>query len=187
MICHQRFEHFQSAQVISRNKLRMGNVGKILFALIVLVASGSQVLLGQKVNNIRTPDLEKILESQDDKLHVVNFWATWCAPCVRELPSFVKLSKAYNPDKVSFTLISLDFPSEVDKQLIPFLKKNNITHGIELMQDLDYNKWVEKVDTTWYGNLPATLVFNNRRDIRVFHPGEIDEQGLRKIIDENLR
>lgn len=143
-------------------------------------------ITGQQIRNIGTQDLERLLKSPDDKLHVVNFWATWCAPCVRELPYFEKLSKAYDPDRVSFTMISLDFPSEVDNQLKPFLEKNRLSLEIALMQNLDYDTWISKVDKDWYGNLPATLVFNNHRKIRVFHPGEIDEAGLRKMIDQNL-
>jgi thiol-disulfide isomerase/thioredoxin len=165
----------------------MGKAIKIIFVLIVSVIFLKSPASGQTVKNIRTADLERILKNQDDKLHIVNFWATWCAPCVKELPYFEKLSKLYDPGKVSFILISLDFPSEVDKQLMPFLKRNKISLGVDLMQDLDYNSWIATVDQGWYGNLPATLVFNNSRNIRIFHSGEIDEPGLRKMIDENLK
>jgi thiol-disulfide isomerase/thioredoxin len=160
---------------------------KLFLVFIVLTALGTTIVHSQGVNNIRTADLEKILKNQDNTLHVVNFWATWCAPCVRELPYFEKLSKVYDSKKVRFILVSLDFPSEVEKKLKPFLEKNRISLDVALMQDLDYDKWIAKVDPEWYGNLPATLVFNNPKKIKVFHPGEVDEAGLRKLIDENLK
>lgn len=164
----------------------MGKAGKIILVMVSLVFCQSMIW-GQSVKNIRTADLERMLKTQDDKLYIVNFWATWCAPCVRELPYFEKLSKVYDPAKVRFILISLDFPGEADKKLIPFLKTNKISLGVDLMQDLDYNAWIATVDPGWYGNLPATLLFNNPRKIRIFHSGEIDESGLRKMIDENLK
>jgi len=83
-------------------------------------------------------------------------------------------------------MVSLDFPSQIEKQLIPFLKKNMITLDVRIMTDIDYNAWIEKVDPSWQGNIPATLFFNNPRKTRYFHPGEIDEPGLKKIINSHL-
>jgi thiol-disulfide isomerase/thioredoxin len=165
----------------------MAGIFKLSLVFIILTTLGTSMVYGQEVSNIRTADLEKILKSQENTLHVVNFWATWCAPCVRELPYFEKLSKVYDSKNVRFILVSLDFPSEVEKKLKPFLEKNRISLDVALMQDLDYDQWIAKVDPEWYGNLPATLVFNNPKKIRVFHPGEVDEAGLRKLIDDNLK
>jgi thiol-disulfide isomerase/thioredoxin len=141
---------------------------------------------GQDVRYIKIPELEKILGNQDNKLYVINFWATWCAPCIKEYPVFQKLSQEFRTDKVDFLMISLDFPSQIEKQLIPFLKKNNSSLNVAVMMDLDYNAWIDKVDPTWQGEIPATLVFNNRKKIREFHRGEINESQLRKMIDSNL-
>lgn len=140
----------------------------------------------QDVEYIKIPELEKILNNKENKIHVINFWATWCGPCVREFPLFEKVSKDYKDDKVKFLMISLDFPSQVEKQLIPFLKKNNSTLDVAVMMDVDYNAWIDKVDGTWQGDIPVTLVFNNAKKQRNFHKGEIDEQGLRKLINAYL-
>ena len=140
----------------------------------------------QDVEHIRIPELEKILSNPDNTIHVVNFWATWCGPCVREFPVFEKVSKDYSGGKVKFLMVSLDFPSQVEKQLIPFLKKNNSTLDIAVMMDVDYNAWIDKVDNYWQGDIPATLVFNNARKQKTFHKGEIDETGLRKLIEAYL-
>lgn len=157
----------------------------ILILLAVLLFSG-QGMKGQKISYIRIPDLEKILKAPENRLYVVNFWASWCAPCVKELPAFEKVAKEYNIDKVKFIMVSLDFPSQIEKQLVPFLKKNMITLDVRIMTDIDYNAWIEKVDPSWQGNIPATLFFNNPRKTRYFHPGEIDEPGLKKIINSHL-
>jgi thiol-disulfide isomerase/thioredoxin len=167
-------------------KKLMRNRCRILFVIVLSFIGLSVELQGQKIEYIKIPDLEKILGSADNKLYVLNFWATWCAPCVSEMPGFEKVSKDYSHEKVKFILVSLDFPSQIQQQLIPFLKKNNITLDVAVMTDLDYNKWIDKVDSQWQGDIPATLFFNNSRKTRFFHSGELGEPELRKYINSFL-
>ena len=155
-------------------------------ALAVIMVLSFSRLEGQKIEYIKIPELEKILKNPDNKLFVVNFWATWCPPCVSEMPGFVKAAKDYDPAKVRFILVSLDFPSQVEKQLIPFLKKNNITLEVAVMTDVDYNAWIDKVDPDWQGDIPATLFYNNSKKTRYFHPGEVSEPELKKYINSLL-
>lgn len=157
-----------------------------ILSLIIVFIISSSAMKGQKVDYIKIPELEKILKNPDNKLFVVNFWATWCAPCVKEIPGFEKTAKDYDPGKVSFLLVSLDFPSQIEKQLIPFLKKNKITIDVAVMTDVDYNAWIDKVDPEWQGAIPATLFFNNSRKTRYFHSGEVTEPELRKFINSLL-
>ncbi|MCU0410361.1 MAG: TlpA family protein disulfide reductase [Bacteroidales bacterium] len=159
---------------------------KSVLALLVTAILSASGMRAQEIERIGIPELEKILSASDDRLYVVNFWATWCAPCVKELPHFEKISAEYEPEKVKFILISLDFPSQIDKQLIPFLKKNKITLPVSVMTNLDYNEWIDKVDSSWQGNIPATLLFNNAAGRRLFIPDEVEETELRKAITELL-
>jgi thiol-disulfide isomerase/thioredoxin len=152
----------------------------LLFSGAISIASG------QKIEYIKVPELEKLLNNNDNKLYVINFWATWCAPCVAELPAFEKVSRDYDKARVRFIFISLDFPSQIEKQLIPFLKKNNIDSDVSVMMETDANLWIDKVDPSWQGNIPSTLILNNTKKIRYFHPEAIDEQGLRKLINSFL-
>ncbi len=164
----------------------MNATTKILLALLVTAILSASGVRAQEIERIGIPELEKILSASDDRLYVVNFWATWCAPCVKELPHFEKISEEYEPEKVKFILISLDFPSQIDKQLIPFLRKNKITLPVSVMTNLDYNAWIDKVDNSWQGNIPATLLFNNAAGRRLFIPDEVEEIELRKAITELL-
>jgi thiol-disulfide isomerase/thioredoxin len=158
----------------------------VIITTIFFLSVSINIVLGQKIEYLKIPELEKILSNKENRLYVVNFWATWCPPCVKELPYFQSAAKGYDPSKVKFILISLDFPSQIEKQLVPFLKKNKILLDVAVMTDLDYNSWIDKVDTDWQGNIPATLVFNNPLNIRYFHPGELNETELKGIINKYL-
>jgi thiol-disulfide isomerase/thioredoxin len=158
----------------------------IIITLLLIISGAVPKLSGQKIEYLKIPDLEKILNNTEDKLYVINFWATWCAPCVSELPAFEKVAKDFNQSKVRFLLVSLDFPSQIEKQLIPFLKKNKISLDVAVMMETDANLWIDKVDPSWQGNIPSTLVLNNQKKIRHFHSEALDEQGLRKLINAYL-
>lgn len=108
---------------------------------------------------------EKYLTKNDGKVHVINFWATWCKPCVEELPYFEMIGSQYSKDKVDVTLVSLDMPSMVDGHVIPFLKKNNITSDVILLDDPDSNYWISQIDKDWTGAIPATIIYkgNNKK------------------------
>ncbi len=157
-----------------------------ILVLIMAFIAFSAPVFGQKIEYIKTPGLEKILKNPQNKLLVINFWATWCSPCVSEIPVFEKMAKFYDPSKVRFLLISLDFPSQIEKQLIPFLQKNKITIDVAVMMDLDYNSWIDKVDPQWQGDIPATLFLNNSTKARFFHSGEVNESELKKYINSLL-
>ena len=153
------------------------------FIIIIILLTGSlSSLPAQKIEKIGVPELEKILASPENALHVVNFWATWCPPCITELPYFEKLSKEFQGRGVKFILISLDFPSQIESRLIPFLKTNKITADVRVMTNIDYNSWIEKVDSSWQGNIPVTLFFNNARKTKYFHPSELTEKELKDLI-----
>lgn len=156
----------------------------IIYLLLLILTSS--YASGQKFEFIKLPDLEKILENPDNKLFVINFWATWCPPCIREFPVFEKVSKELDPAKVKFIMVSLDSRDDLESKLIPFIERNNVSLDVALMTDSDIKSWSGKVYPIWHGELPSTIVFNNSRKIRHFHMGEIDESGLRKLISSGL-
>lgn len=108
--------------------------------------------------------LETYLESKDSKkTFVVNFWATWCAPCVKELPCFEELNSSYSNQNVEVILVSLDFPQQIEKKLIPFLEKNHLRSEVVVLDDVDSNTWIPKVSEDWSGAIPATVIYNKNR------------------------
>ena len=101
--------------------------------------------------------LEPLINKVDEKIHVVNFWATWCAPCVKELPYFEEINANYN-DRVEVLLVSLDFPRNYDSKLKPFMKKHNLKSKVIAFDDIDQNRWIPAINKNWTGALPATIL-----------------------------
>jgi thiol-disulfide isomerase/thioredoxin len=112
---------------------------------------------------IKFPELQKLMETKDTVL-VVNFWATWCKPCIAELPHFEELAKNYEGKKVKVILISLDFKREFSTKLVPYVKNKKIKSPVYLIDEPDYNSWIDKVDSRWSGAIPATLVIDEKQE-----------------------
>lgn len=108
-------------------------------------------------------DFEKAIIKNDDKVYVVNFWATWCAPCVKELPYFEKLHQQNK--NVIVILASLDSKKDIEKKLIPFIKRKKITAQVVSLNDKDYNTWLPKIDRDWSGSIPATFIFSGNKKL----------------------
>lgn len=122
--------------------------------------------------------------NETDKTYIVNFWATWCKPCVEELPYFEEVGKKYRERNVEVLLVSLDFPNQVDKQLKPFIEKNKIASRVILLNDPDQNSWISKVDSNWTGAIPATLIFNKSQ--RAFYEKSFTLETLENEINKFL-
>ena len=103
----------------------------------------------------------KFLNKKDDTVYVINFWATWCAPCVKELPYFETLNTNYNNKNVKVLLVSLDFPHLYDSKLKPFIEKRKLQSKVIALDDVDMNAWIPQVDESWSGSLPATMIYRN--------------------------
>lgn len=113
------------------------------------------------------PGLEKRLYSNSDSTFIVNFWAMWCAPCVKELPYFESYLTKHASEKTNVLLVSMDFPEDIDSKLLPFLNKRRVFRSDVILLDApDANSWIDRVAQNWSGAIPATLVFN--RDTSVF-------------------
>jgi thiol-disulfide isomerase/thioredoxin len=119
--------------------------------------------------------LEKILHTKSDTTYVINFWATWCAPCVEELPYFIKLDSAYSSKKIKVILVSLDMRTKIEGQLIPFLEIRNIKTKVVVLSDNDMNVWIPKLNKDWEGSIPATLIFNKTKNEFYPYPFSYEE------------
>lgn len=106
---------------------------------------------------------EPYLKRSNDTTYVVNFWATWCQPCVEELPNFEKLTADNKNKKIKVILVSLDMKKQVESALIPFIQKNKLQSKVVHLSDPDANAWIPKVSPEWSGALPATVIYNQQK------------------------
>lgn len=120
--------------------------------------------------------LEKEIFIDNDTTYVINFWATWCKPCVKELPYFEILNNKFVGQKIKVILISLDFKNQIELKLKPFIEKGNYKSKIVLLLDNKYNTWIEKVDSNWSGSIPATLLIKGNNRIFAEHEFESEEE-----------
>ena len=128
--------------------------------------------------------LEPLLHNTDGKTHIVNFWATWCKPCVAELPDFEKTFAEQKENGVAMTLVSLDMPSMWEKRLVPFVKKQALQGEVVILDDPKMNDWIPKIDADWDGGIPATLIYNQNK--RQFYPHGLTYGELNKELQKFL-
>lgn len=128
--------------------------------------------------------LKPFLNKNDDKVHVVNFWATWCAPCIKELPYFEIINKNYASKNVEVLLVSLDFPRQYETKLKPFLKEKGIASKVICFDDVDQNTWIPAIAKDWSGALPATLIYSG--DNREFYEGSFTLEELETKVKQFL-
>ena len=136
------------------------------------------------VNSYDFSGIEKLLKKQNDTTYIVNFWATWCVPCVEELPNFEKLNADYKDKNVKVILVSIDFPKMVESNLLPFIKKHNLKSEVVHLNDPDANSWINKVDPTWSGAIPATVIYKN--DKRNFYEKSFTFEELEAVVKKVL-
>ncbi|MBK6933115.1 MAG: redoxin domain-containing protein [Saprospirales bacterium] len=101
---------------------------------------------------------DRIREVDHNTTLVINFWATWCGPCVEELPCFEELHRNYASADFQVLLVSLDFKSRLEQKFIPFLEKHQLKPEVVLLADQDADNWIPKIHPDWQGALPATVV-----------------------------
>ena len=122
-----------------------------------------------------------LLEKQNDTTYLINFWATTCPPCLKEMPHFEALEKKYKTKKLRILLVSLDDKKKAASKVKRFVKKYKIQPEVILLADENYSAWTDKIDASWYGALPATLIFKNKK--RHFSMGAFESfEDLEEVI-----
>lgn len=149
----------------------------ILLALSVFGESDAQ-----RPDVIKFDDLAQWTQADDETLYVLNFWATWCRPCVAEMPYFDQLQENYADQNVKVIFISMDFVEDIETRLMPFLKRKQPQSKVVLLDEPKYNDWIDKVSPDWSGAIPATLFVNKSKGIYHFHEGDYTYETLEKTV-----
>ncbi|MEJ2004639.1 MAG: TlpA disulfide reductase family protein [Cyclobacteriaceae bacterium] len=153
-----------------------------IFFWLIIMGFSSAVSAQQTASIVSFEELQQRIEASEKPLTVINFWATWCAPCIKEMPHFEQVFQN-DPSNIDLVLVNLDFAEDVEK-VNNFIKKKDLKGDVLLLDNLDYNSWIDKIHPSWSGAIPATLFVNTLTDERKFVEGEISEKELEEHLNE---
>ncbi|KLT69734.1 TlpA family protein disulfide reductase [Flavobacterium sp. ABG] len=147
-----------------------------IFIIFAFLLTYSATFYGQQVKLITVDQLQERIKKGNDSTYVVNFWATWCAPCIKELPHFEKLSQEYQSEKLVVLLISVDFKSKLSSAVIPFVKRKKIKNEVFLLNESNPQEYIDRIEPSWSGSIPATLFI--KKEKRKFTESELSYEQL---------
>ena len=149
-----------------------------IFLFICITLPG----FGQQADIIKLPALQEIIQSDSDQVKVINFWATWCATCIKELPLFQELHE--NRKDIDVTLVSMDLDLDPNPDKVyKFIARKKITAKVVILDEQNPNTWIDQVEKEWSGALPATIVINTKTGKKKFVERELHEGELDKLVD----
>lgn len=147
-------------------------LNRILFPFVILASTLTNAQ--SSVSSISFDALEKKIETEgNDSIHLINFWATWCAPCIKELPNFVAAQDSLKDQEVKYIFVSLDFPGS-EERVSKFFTSKNLKGEVIMLNEPDANVWIDKLDPDWQGNIPATWFIGKDKKSSEFHIGTIE-------------
>lgn len=155
------------------------NLSKLFFIFLMVAFTN---LSAQKTAIYKIDNLLNRIHNNSDTTYVVNFWATWCKPCVAELPEFEKLHQTYKDKQVKVILVSMDFIEELDKRLKDFLLKNNYTCEVVLLDEVNGNDFINKISEKWSGAIPATYVTRKNKSLNEFMEKKLNYEEIIKLV-----
>jgi thiol-disulfide isomerase/thioredoxin len=145
------------------------------------------MLSAQDIPFIKAAQIDAWKQADTDTVRVINFWATWCAPCVAELPSFEKLNKEYASRKVEVILVSNDFKKQVETKVKLFVAKKKLKSRVVFMDESNPNNWIDRVSPDWSGAIPATLIIAKRKNQYLFFEKQLTYEELEAAVRSALK
>lgn len=126
-------------------------------------------------------ELKALRRNTGDKILLIDFWATWCGPCVQEFPEFEKMYRMYGHRKFGLVTVSAQFPDE-KKGVLPFLEREHATSRNLLFGDNDTYAMMAAFDPKWNGGLPYTVLLGPGGTVLFQSRGPVDPLQLRRLI-----
>lgn len=153
---------------------------------LVLIFTATVPAKAQEVPKVTFEELQATYQKDNDTLYVVNFWATWCKPCVEEMPYFEKINQEYREKPLKIIFVSLDFSSNYEDRVIPFVKKKALQSEVVFLKQPSGQEWISEVHESWSGAIPATLFTKGNGEKQEFREQSFEYEGLKKVIDQQL-
>ncbi len=156
----------------------LGLIG--LFTILFYTCQPKFHKSNQNISIISLQQLEQITKG-NAQLYIINFWATWCKPCIEELPYFEKINQQYKNKGVQTILVSLDFKEDLKEKVKPFVLKNQLKSQLYLLDVEKQKGWIDEINPNWSGAIPATLFLSKKNTH--FKEGELSLNELEELVE----
>ena len=161
---------------------RLTNYMARLCTILTVMVLASHLTTAQEIPTLTFEELNQRIRGHSEvEVLVVNFWATWCKPCIQELPYFDSLSNMY-PDQVKVLLVSLDFDVA---RAAAYKKKKNVASEIVYLDEVDHDAWINHISPNWSGAIPATLMVH-RNGAEQFYEQAFTQKALYTSVEQLL-
>lgn len=151
----------------------------LLIVFVIVFGKG----FSQQTETVKLDRIQNKIQTSSERIQVINFWATWCAPCVKEMPLFEHLSTSRKDVEVTLVSIDLDLDPNPEK-VHRFVARKKLTTTVWILDEQDPNSWIEKIHKSWSGAIPATLLVNTNTGQRKFVERQLAEGELELLIGE---
>lgn len=156
-----------------------------MYRILPLFFLLSVALLPEKpVTIVSLRDYQNRAIKNNDTLYVVNFWATWCKPCVQEMPYFEAADQKFKGQKVKFIFVSMNSVKEA-AQVKTFINQNHVQPEVLLLNAGNPNIWIDQIDSNWSGAIPATIMYKHGKKA-FFYEGEFTRDKLDSVIQKQI-
>lgn len=162
---------------------------KFLFTTFI---TACMLSAAQEIQSVKITELEQFIRDAKTPL-IINMWATWCKPCVEEIPYFIRETELHNTKQsadtgtIQLILVSLDFKDAFPDDITSFVKKRNIRAALFWLDETNADYFCPRIDPAWSGAIPATLFLNPRTGYRRFFERQLTEKELSESILELVR
>jgi thiol-disulfide isomerase/thioredoxin len=159
-------------------------MNRVLSFVVLFLAVNN--LYSQMIPKLKIQDVVNYYSKNNDTTYIVNFWSTYCQPCIEEMPYLQSISKKYAAKKVKLVFVSLDVKSFYPKKLNAFLKKKKITATTIWLNETNADIFCPAVDEKWSGAIPATIIVHNKKGYKQFYEEQFTPQQFEEALKKAL-